>query len=62
MLDEHGHPHTAHTMSLVPCAIVARGFEGRRLRGGGALCDVAPTLLKLLGMDKPVEMEGASLF
>jgi 2,3-bisphosphoglycerate-independent phosphoglycerate mutase len=62
MLDEHGHPHTAHTMSLVPCAIVAKGFEHRALRGGGALCDVAPTLLKLLDIDKPSEMEGISLF
>jgi 2,3-bisphosphoglycerate-independent phosphoglycerate mutase len=62
MLDEHGHPHTAHTMSLVPCAIVARGFERRALRGGGALCDVAPTLLQLLGIGKPDEMEGTSLF
>jgi 2,3-bisphosphoglycerate-independent phosphoglycerate mutase len=62
MLDERGHPHTAHTMSPVPCAIVAKGFERRALRGGGALCDVAPTLLKLLDIDKPGEMEGASLF
>ena len=62
MIDEHGHPHTAHTLSLVPCAIVAKGFEGIHLRSGGALCDVAPTLLKLLGMEKPSEMEGTSLY
>ncbi|MCL1908993.1 MAG: 2,3-bisphosphoglycerate-independent phosphoglycerate mutase [Holophagaceae bacterium] len=62
MLDEEGHPHTAHTMNLVPCAIVANGFEKKPLRQGGALCDVAPTLLKLLGIGQPSEMEGASLF
>jgi 2,3-bisphosphoglycerate-independent phosphoglycerate mutase len=62
MLDEHGHPHTAHTMSLVPCAIVAKGFEGKSLHQGGALCDIAPTLLKLLEIEKPEEMEGKSLF
>jgi 2,3-bisphosphoglycerate-independent phosphoglycerate mutase len=62
MLDEHCHPHTAHTMSLVPCTIVAAGFEHKPLHHGGALCDVAPTLLKLLGIDKPAEMEGHSLF
>jgi 2,3-bisphosphoglycerate-independent phosphoglycerate mutase len=62
MLDEHEHPHTAHTMSLVPCAIVAAGFEHKPLRQGGALCDVAPTLLKLLGIKQPDEMDGVSLF
>jgi 2,3-bisphosphoglycerate-independent phosphoglycerate mutase len=62
MLDENGNPHTAHTMNLVPCAIVAKGFEKKPLRSGGALCDVAPTLLKLLGMGQPDEMDGTSLF
>jgi len=62
MLDAEGHPHTAHTMNLVPCAIVAKGFENLPLRQGGALCDIAPTLLKLLGIEKPVEMDGNSLF
>lgn len=62
MLDEEGHPHTAHTMNLVPLAIVADGFEKKPLRQGGALCDVAPTLLKLLGLGQPGEMDGASLF
>jgi 2,3-bisphosphoglycerate-independent phosphoglycerate mutase len=62
MLDEHGHPHTAHTMNPVPCAIVAKGFEKMPLRQGGALCDVAPTILKLLGLGQPPEMDGRSLF
>jgi 2,3-bisphosphoglycerate-independent phosphoglycerate mutase len=61
MLDEEGHPHTAHTMNPVPCVLVAKGLEGRRLRSGGALCDVAPTILELLGMPQPPEMDGKSL-
>ena len=62
MLDEMGNPHTAHTMNPVPCAIIAKGFENRSLRQGGALCDVAPTMLKLLGLSQPEEMDGAALF
>nr|WP_320132485.1 2,3-bisphosphoglycerate-independent phosphoglycerate mutase [uncultured Holophaga sp.] len=62
MRDEKGNPHTAHTMSPVPAVLVGQGFEGRQLRTGGALCDVAPTLLKLMGIPQPTEMEGESLF
>ena len=61
MRDEAGNPHTAHTMNLVPAVIVGKGFEGRQLRAGGALCDVAPTLLELLGIEQPSEMDGRSL-
>ncbi len=61
MRDEAGNPHTAHTMNLVPAVIVGKGFEGRQLRAGGALCDVAPTLLELLGIEQPAEMDGRSL-
>ena len=42
--------------------LVAAGFEVRQLRAGGALSDVAPTLLKLMGVAQPVEMDGKSLF
>jgi 2,3-bisphosphoglycerate-independent phosphoglycerate mutase len=62
MRDEQGNPHTAHTTNLVPAVIVAEGFAARQLRVGGALCDVAPTLLKLMDLAQPVEMEGVSLF
>jgi len=61
MRDEAGNPHTAHTSNPVPAVIVAEGFEGRQLRSGGALCDVAPTLLELMGLEQPSEMEGQSL-
>jgi len=62
MEDESGEPHTAHTTSPVPCILaVASGHAGpgrnwRRLRPGGTLGNVAPTLLELLGLDIPEEM------
>ena len=62
MRDEKGNPHTAHTLNPVPAVLVARGFEATQLRAGGALADVAPTLLKLMGLPQPPEMDGVSLF
>ena len=61
MRDEKGNPHTAHTTNPVPAVLVAQGFEATQLRAGGALADVAPTLLKLLGLAQPAEMDGVSL-
>lgn len=62
MVDEKGNPHTAHTINPVPAVLVADGFESKRLRSGGTLADVAPTLLKLMGVELPAEMDGVSLF
>ncbi|MCA1850032.1 MAG: 2,3-bisphosphoglycerate-independent phosphoglycerate mutase, partial [Acidobacteria bacterium] len=56
-----GQPHTAHTTNPVPFHLIAEGMRGARLREGGALEDVAPTILGLLGLDKPAEMTGRSL-
>jgi 2,3-bisphosphoglycerate-independent phosphoglycerate mutase len=56
-----GQPHTAHTVGPVPLVYVGARADAA-LRGGGALRDVAPTLLDLLGMPQPVEMTGRSLF
>ena len=61
MLDAHGGTKTSHSLNPVPCVLVGQGTENRTLRTGGALCDVAPTLLELLGMDQPEEMTGRSL-
>jgi 2,3-bisphosphoglycerate-independent phosphoglycerate mutase len=61
MIDpESGGPHTAHTTNPVPFIIV--DSEGDRpLRSGGALCDVGPTLLTMLGLERPAEMTGIDL-
>ena len=56
-----GGPVTAHTMNPVPVYVAAAGLEKRRLREGGLLADVAPTMLELLELRKPDEMEGRSL-
>lgn len=54
-----GQPHTAHTVGPVP--LVYQGTRQTSLRSGGALRDVAPTLLDLLGLPQPSEMTGRSL-
>lgn len=55
-----GGPHTAHTTNLVPCVLV-NGPAGRKLSSGGKLADIAPTILDLLNIEKPIEMTGQSL-
>jgi 2,3-bisphosphoglycerate-independent phosphoglycerate mutase len=57
-----GGPLTAHTMNPVPVHVVGAGLEGKRLRREGLLADVAPTMLALMGLPQPEEMEGRSLF
>lgn len=56
-----GDPHTAHTTYPVP-AIIFNSPIARSLNSGGALCDVAPTILKMMGVSKPEEMTGDPLF
>ena len=53
-------PHTAHTTNLVPVVLVGPDVAGKTLRDG-ALTDVAPTLLGLLGITPPAEMTGKTL-
>ena len=54
-----GQPHTAHTVGPVPLVYV--GERNVQLRGGGALRDIAPTLLDLLALPQPAQMSGHSL-
>jgi 2,3-bisphosphoglycerate-independent phosphoglycerate mutase len=54
-----GGPHTAHTTNPVP--LIAITGRDTPLRHGGALCDVAPTVLGLLGIDPPADMTGKDL-
>ncbi len=62
MIDpETGGRHTAHTTYDVPLIVVEPGLEGRPLRTGGRLADIAPTILTLMGLEIPSEMTGTSL-
>jgi len=54
-----GGPHTAHTTNPVP--LVAVRADAAALRSGGALCDVGPTVLRLLGLTPPPDMTGRDL-
>jgi 2,3-bisphosphoglycerate-independent phosphoglycerate mutase len=58
MLEPDGSPNTAHSLNPVPVIVTA---EGRTLRDGGILADVAPTILELLGLEQPAAMTGRSL-
>jgi len=56
-----GQAHTAHTTNRVPFVLVDPERRGGRLREGGILADVAPTLLEVMGLAQPEEMSGTSL-
>jgi 2,3-bisphosphoglycerate-independent phosphoglycerate mutase len=56
--EESQQPHTAHTLNLVPLLYIGRKA---RIADGGALQDVAPTLLAMMGLPKPAVMTGRSL-
>ena len=58
MAEDDGTPFTAHTTNPVPFAVC--GYDCK-LREGGRLADIAPTMLKILGIQKPAEMDGESL-
>ncbi len=58
MLEPDGSPNTAHSLNPVPLIVTVGGV---RLRSGGILADVAPTVLELLGVPRPPEMTGRSL-
>jgi 2,3-bisphosphoglycerate-independent phosphoglycerate mutase len=59
MTDEDGAPFTAHTTNPVPLVLIAK--KAPALLSGGSLCDLAPTLLDMMGLQKPAEMTGRSL-
>lgn len=60
MRNEDGSPNTAHTTQPVPCFLVAHDADIHKLNPG-VLGDIAPTLLALMGLEKPEEMTGKSL-
>lgn len=56
-------PHTQHTLNRVEVFVVGEGYQAgkTRMREGGRLADIAPTVLELMGLPKPAEMTGQSL-
>ena len=58
MYEDDGSPFTAHTTFPVPFIVADYPCE---LREGGKLCDIAPTMLKMLSLEQPAEMDGESL-
>jgi 2,3-bisphosphoglycerate-independent phosphoglycerate mutase len=59
---EKNEPYTAHTLNPVPFILINDNLQVTSLMGGGALKDIAPTILCLLGLKQPSEMEGECLF
>lgn len=60
MINEDGTPNTAHTTNMVPVIYVSKRAVGKKIRNG-KLADVAPTILSLLGVAAPAEMDGEIL-
>jgi 2,3-bisphosphoglycerate-independent phosphoglycerate mutase len=61
MLEPDGSPNTAHSLNPVPAIVTVDSHPALKLREGGVLADVAPTILALLGIEQPAAMTGRSL-
>lgn len=59
MINPDGTPNTAHTTNLVPFVLADNNYQGKVM--DGKLGDLAPTILELMGLPKPAEMDGVSL-
>ena len=57
-INEDGSPNTAHSLNPVPCILIDNDYKQIK---SGKLADVAPTILKLMNIPQPIEMEGVSL-
>jgi 2,3-bisphosphoglycerate-independent phosphoglycerate mutase len=57
-MNPDGSPNTAHSLNPVPCVLVSDDYKSIEK---GILADVAPTLLKIMGLEKPAEMTGKEL-
>jgi 2,3-bisphosphoglycerate-independent phosphoglycerate mutase len=56
-----GGPHTYHTTNPVPFILVAENSNRFKLKSGGSLRDISPTILGMLGLPEPKEMTGSDL-
>ncbi len=61
MLTDDGKPHVAHTTNLVPFILIDPQMDHKIPLSDGSLCDIAPTVLQVLGISQPEEMTGVSL-
>ena len=61
MMFEDGAPCTSHTTNLVPFSVIGESYKGSKLKEDMALCDIAPTMLEILGIEQPVEMTGKTI-
>ena len=59
MIDKQGKPVTSHSLAPVPLINISRNPAS--LKSGGKLADLSPTLLHMMGLEKPSEMSGESL-
>jgi len=57
-VNDDGSPNTAHSLNPVPCILVTKDYDKIE---SGILADVAPTLLKIMGVERPAEMTGKVL-
>jgi len=60
-INPDGSPNTQHSMNPVPCILIDKRYKNVKLQNG-ILADVAPSLCKIMGIDKPNEMTGKELF
>ena len=61
MAFEDGSPCTSHTSNLVRFSLIGDDYKTSELKDDMALCDIAPTMLEVLGLEKPIEMTGESI-
>ena len=61
MLSADGSPKTSHSLNPVAAVLVGPAFEKFAVRPQGRLADVAPTILQVLEIEQPLEMDGQSL-
>lgn len=61
MKNPDGSPNTAHSLAPVPCIYVDKSNTDAKLNSGGTLQDIAPTILHIMDIEKPIQMTGKSL-
>lgn len=61
MAFDDGSPCTSHTTNLVPLSIIGDDYKSSVLKSDMALCDIAPTMLEILGVEQPSDMTGESI-